>query len=344
MPIRINWLSQSRSGLGIMDPAYKEMLENFPNGISIACAYGSGVFKQTGHKSLKDNMIDFIFVLDDPLKWHKKNIERHPEHYSFLKHLGSGAVASLQEDFGAGVYFNSLIRVNNRLIKYGVVSQKCFQEDLIDWTSMYIAGRLHKPVLILKGENDKTFSELQGRNLYSAIRCALLCLPEKFEDKVLFLEIAGLSYGGDFRMIIGEDKEKISNIVIPNISNFRNLYKRRLSLFDHVNIAGNSSLIEQDLSPTAQVNHLVNLPKAMKWKLLNILGYTTCTTEQELEVFAELGKNRQKSHDLIKKATHSIVRYSSVTQSLKGILTAGVGRSIIYGGQKLQKMVRSMIR
>ena len=37
------------------------------------------------------------------------------------------------------------------------------------------------------------------RNLESALTAALLLLPATFTEEELFLEIAGLSYTGDFR-------------------------------------------------------------------------------------------------------------------------------------------------
>ena len=39
----------------------------------------------------------------------------------------------------------------------------------------------------------------------------------------------------------------------------------------------------------------------------------------------------------------SIVKSSSYVQSLKGVLTAGVGRSTVYAADKVKKMIRSII-
>lgn len=91
-------------------------------------------------------MIDFIFQVEDPVKWHKINLQQNPSHYSFVKNFGPGFVSTLQESFGTGVYYNTHVEVEGNIIKYGVTSKKDVYEDLKNWNTMYLAGRFQKPV------------------------------------------------------------------------------------------------------------------------------------------------------------------------------------------------------
>ncbi|KAI4895474.1 hypothetical protein NFI96_002135 [Prochilodus magdalenae] len=203
---------------------FRRILAQFPQDISLAFAYGSGVFKQAGttQGQMGKNMLDFVFAVDDPVTWHTMNLMENRKHYSFLKYLGPKHISSIQNDYGAGVYFNTLVPSDERLIKYGVISTDALIDDLLHWKTMYIAGRLHKP-----DDNGKLRAAL-GANLKSAVNASFLMLPESFSEEDLFLQIAGLSYSGDFRMVIGEDKSKVSNIVKDNLQHFRILYNNIL--------------------------------------------------------------------------------------------------------------------
>jgi translocator assembly and maintenance protein 41 len=97
-----------------------------------------------------------IFVVEDSCDWHRRNLEKNPSHYTPLfplKHLPVKYMASITDNFGAGVWFNVDVAVSvkgrQRKIKYGIISTKTLLEDLRQWSSLYIAGRLHKPVLAL---------------------------------------------------------------------------------------------------------------------------------------------------------------------------------------------------
>jgi translocator assembly and maintenance protein 41 len=89
----------------------RSLLWEFRAHIRYAVAYGSGVFSQ-GTTSGQRPMIDLIFGVTLSQHWHSLNLQQHPYHYSFLGKFGSAAVAYMQDQFGAGVYFNPYVDVN----------------------------------------------------------------------------------------------------------------------------------------------------------------------------------------------------------------------------------------
>ncbi|XP_010629778.1 phosphatidate cytidylyltransferase, mitochondrial isoform X2 [Fukomys damarensis] len=181
--------------------AFRRILSHFPEELSLAFAYGSGVYRQAGPSSDQKNaMLDFVFTVDDPVAWHSKNLKRNWSHYSFLKLLGPKMISSVQNNYGAGVYYNPLILCDGRLVKYGVISTSTLIEDLLGWNNLYIAGRLQKPVKIIAMNEDATLRSALDKNLRSAVTAAFLMLPESFSEEELFVEIAGLSYAEPFRL------------------------------------------------------------------------------------------------------------------------------------------------
>ena len=155
------------------------------------------------------------------------NLAQYPEHYSGLQYLPfkSAAISHIQDDIGAGVYFNPYITVNGTMIKYGVANLDTLSSDLSEWRTLYLAGRLQKPVKILR--DDPRVRLANQVNLISALRTALLMLPENFTERELYERIASLSYLGDPRMnayLGGENPRKVSNIVGAQLPSFRQLY------------------------------------------------------------------------------------------------------------------------
>jgi translocator assembly and maintenance protein 41 len=99
-----------------------------------------------------------------------------------------------------------------RLMKYGVICRQNFLDDLLNWRFLYVAGRLHKPVRIMKlaaNEDDAEINSSMMTNRLNAMRAALLLLPDQFTDLELYMVIASLSYMGDPRMGIGENPKKV---------------------------------------------------------------------------------------------------------------------------------------
>ncbi|XDB63041.1 hypothetical protein AB1E18_016381 [Capra hircus] len=136
---------------------------------------------------------------------------------------------SLAFAYGSGVYRQAGPSSDQKLIKYGVISTSVLIKDLLNWNNLDIAGSLLLNVLLFQVKivamnEDVALRSALDQNLKSAVTAAFLMLPESFSEEDLFIEIAGLSYSGDFRMVVGEDKAKVLNIVKPNMAHFRELY------------------------------------------------------------------------------------------------------------------------
>ena len=248
------------------------ILSQFRAPIRYAFAYGSGVFKQSGYSAAQKPMLDYIFAVSHPSHFHSINVNQHPDHYSLLSRLlGSDIVSFVQQKIGAGVWFNVECVVNGRVIKYGIVSVDTIVRDLLDWDTLYLAGRMHKPLNILR--DDPRIRLANQVNLSSAVRTALLLLPETFSEDDLYTEIAGLSYRGDFRMAVGENPRKVRNIVEAQEGLFQRLYRPILKAY-HKNISyvgpEGSGSIRQDVNPRARAELARRLPKNLKESVYSI--------------------------------------------------------------------------
>lgn len=371
--------------------ALRQILWKFRAPIRYAFAYGSGVFPQSasnkgGNAKLhpspptaiskvqdgNQKMIDFIFGVSYSQHWHSLNLQQHRDHYSAVGSLGSYAVSKLQDSFGAGVYFNPFVTVNGTLVKYGVVNLDTLCKDLSEWNTLYLAGRLQKPVKILR---DNPAVRLANQvNLIAAVRTALLLLPHNFTEKELYSTIASISYMGDPRMSIGgDDPRKVNNIVDNQLQYFRRLYA---PLIDNLpNISFNDSAcanrdwfddptvnakISQNMDPVTRGHMVRRLPNAFREKLyfeyqskfqiprgefMKLMEKTKDEDpdrirrreggpfEQRIAKDTEGGGLREEVRQVIVKT----IRWPSLTQSIKSAITAGVGKSWRYAREKRQK-------
>lgn len=322
---------------------------NFPqNGLALTFGYGSEVVKQGGNRSGGD-LVDIIFVVDDPLKWHQENLNRNNQHYSAIRFLSNSAkkVVKLQENYGGRIYYNPYVNIANLPIKYGVIKTEHLIEDLIMWSQLYVAGRLHKPVEFLVNTCDKNerLRTAMRFNKESAIRASLLQLPEVFDPQQLYRTITSLSYLGDLRMIFGEDKNKIDNIVSRQTERFDQLYlpiiKMNHNFKDYVQWNESKKTFTQNLSPKAILNNLRLLPNCVRKNVSETYGREARTIESEA-LLSSLSRNIN-CDKVLQQAIASIVRRSSLSQSLKGLLTAGVIKSVKYSQRKLMKSLVSRI-
>ena len=170
-------------------------------------------------------MVDLVFAVEDAALWHSKNMAQFPAHYSWLARVcGPTVVGKLTTQVGAKVWYNTMITLpDDTYIKYGVMETKDLVRDLETWETLYIAGRLQKPVQILTPVSRKLQTALET-NLENALVTSLHLLPSKPSEKQIFTQICGLSYLGDFRVGIAEDPGKVDKIVSNNLEGFQALY------------------------------------------------------------------------------------------------------------------------
>lgn len=338
----------------IIPPFYKRILSKFPQNFVFSFAYGSKVKKQLENKSSGD-MVDIIFCVNNPCNWHQANLKHNRSHYSGLKYFGHNFVSQYQQNFGAKVYYNPLVPVDDILIKYGVIGTTELITDLLEWSHLYLAGRLHKPVEILLNPLSSELETALQLNLQSAVHAALLILPESFTEYQFYHTISNLSYAGDFRMLFGENKNKVDNIVKPQILGFRKLYKPFiLSMQDYVDfpeiktnnksdnenisvVQESTVLCSQDTSPLAKLHHLNQLPRWPQKALTRF--WNKGTLRQDTEDVLRAIAYDPDCGPIVQQCINDIVWKSSVSQSIKGILTAGLFKSVKYSGRKIKKML-----
>ena len=370
--------------------ALRQILWQFHAPIRYAFAYGSGVFPQTNSSSKNSStlhpnpgpaissvqkgntkMIDFIFGVSYTQHWHSLNLQQHRNHYSGVGSLGSYAVSKIQDDWGAGVYFNPYVTVNGTLIKYGVVNLDTLCRDLSEWEHFYLAGRLQKPVKILR--DDPRVRLANQINLISAARTALLQLPGSFSELDFYSTIAGLSYMGDPRVTFSmENPNKIANIVNNQLPNFRQLYAplvenlpnvtfkdSRCSSPEWMDDPNTNALLQQDMDPVKRGNMVRRLPKQFRTKLY--FQYQRKYQIPQLDFNKMLEESNDEDPTRVKKkqggpfeqriATDELkslkkevgavlartIKWPSTSQSIKGLVTTGPLNSWRYLREKWRK-------
>lgn len=237
--------------------------------------------------------------------------------------------------------------------------------DLSEWDTLYLAGRLQKPVKILR--DDPRVRLAYQINLLSAVRVALLLLPTNFTEHELYSTIAGISYMGDPRMrLYAENPNKVQNIVDNQLANFRRLYTPLIEQLPNVRFVkddlawsedARETALVQDMDPVKRGNMVRRLPKSFREKLyfqyqrkfaipaLEFEKMVGRTNDQERMQKRQGGEFEQRiamgGADDIRSKVSSVIKttigWPSASQSIKGVLTAGVGKSAKYLGEKVDK-------
>lgn len=253
----------------------------------------------------------------------------------------------------------------SQLVKYGVVNIETLCRDLSEWDTLYLAGRLQKPVKILR--DDPRVRLAYQINLLSAVRVALLLLPTHFTEHQLYSTITGISYLGDPRMrLYAENPNKVQNIVDNQLGNFRRLYTPLIEQLPNVRFVHDSSTwsesaqetaLVQDMDPVKRGNMVRRLPKSFREKLyfqyqrkfaipaLEFEKMVGRTEDEERMQKRQGGEFEQRivmgGADDIRSKVGSVIKstigWPSASQSMKGVLTAGFGKSAKYVGEKVDK-------
>eukprot|EP00026_Physarum_polycephalum_P011137 Phypoly_transcript_11337.p1 GENE.Phypoly_transcript_11337~~Phypoly_transcript_11337.p1 ORF type:complete len:332 (+),score=42.29 Phypoly_transcript_11337:107-1102(+) len=319
------------------------IMQSFPK-VRYCISYGSGSIPQKGYDYTdpsKAPMVDFIFGVDDPIGWHKENMVNNRNHYSFLGLGGPKLISHIQNEYGAHIYYNTLVQINSQKIKYGVISHDLLKRDLLNWDTFYVSGRMQKPVLTL--QDDSEISESNKMNLKNALFASLLLLPETFDEILLYEKIASLSYIGDVRMKLAENPRKVQNMVSQNMNLFRNLYdstiKDSLFVFDAVpspSASGAPVVFKQKKEPEIRLQLLRHIPTKVQDIFTQKMGYSNQSREQVLVDIIEKNKEDQA----LTIGISTLVQTYSRQQTLKGLFTAGLFKSIVYASQKLKSSKR----
>lgn len=321
-----------------LEPRLYDIVDSFKAPISAAIGYGLGVFPQAGYEdtSAQDRpQIDFINVVENLSAFHDVNLHQHPQHYSFKNHRIIRLIQGAN-----GIYFNPFVSMKDTMIKYGVISVEACKLDLCEWSSLYFAGRLQKPVAFMK--DDAPFIKfLNQYNLKNAMTLLVLLLhPNEFSEKNLYEQITRISYLGDFRMYVGgENPNKIQNIVERQYAEFKQLYE---PIIDYL-VAKNCLIITDTRDNVRTFRKNLTIPN--KIKLISALP---------LQFRARLYQmNREKSIkeivndvDLAKKLTRIVtrtIRISSLKQAVRGVLSLGVMKSVRYAFAKLLKFWNGLL-
>lgn len=278
-----------------------------------AIGYGSWVFKQAWYADDIVPMVDLILWVESPVDWHRRNIEKNQWDYSWL---GSKIYPFIQ-NWWAEIYYNPYVDFEGVSLKYGVISIESIKQDLEEWTYLYVAGRMHKPVHYIR--EYPQLRESIRKNLEHAVRVALCFLPETFTKEKLFQAIAGISYMGDSRMKWFENGKKVSNIVSKNMAWFEKLYENIIA--ESSEIFETWSSLQQWLDRDILEDRVDNFPSNLQSQPIIV------SRDNDLDIFRVM----------LEKWIGSIVNGPSKFQTGKGLITAWTKKSIQYVVAKRRK-------
>lgn len=287
---------------------------NRPETVAVI-AYGSGVFNQTGTENDKKS-IDLIFVVMDLKKWHLENMELNRKDYSLVgRHFFKDAPVDEIKGL-TNIAYISDIKENGDIFKYGTIESRDLIHSLVTWEVLYLVGRLHKPILVLK--STPTLDRLLVDNRKDALLVASFLQNKVEVSKMQLLNtVCGLSYNGDIRMTTRfEDSKKVSNIVTGSYDILTDIYD-----FDTYYSKTDGDIVILDRNKMKDA--LIDLPDGIFEYIAPYL------TEKDEIIQARMAEYFE-----------TINKIESRDQTFKGIRTDGPVKSVAYAYRKFLKGLR----
>ncbi|KAI3921389.1 hypothetical protein MKW98_013323 [Papaver atlanticum] len=312
--------------------------------VDFCCSYGSSLLPNNNDKS---SMVDYIIGVSDPLQWHDQNLKMNRNHYAswMMQFGGAKVITGVAESIGVGVHFNPYVTWEDKMVKYGVVRMHNLVQDLLNWESFYLSGRLQKPVHILADNID--IENLNLNNLRAATSTALLLLPSEFSEEDLYAKICSLSYMGDLRMFFAEDKNKVKRIVQGQFDLFEKSYKPFIDEYAAKDLLRFSSTsdpqvqIAQDCALPATRSLVSSLPSSIRSGMGMRLGDEVKVSESGRVIREVVIGSREETVECLRKVLRRKVMVSSARQAFAGLLSSGAVNSAQYLTRKMGKALKS---
>ena len=265
-----------------------------------------------------------IITVSNEVLWNRENIRKNPDYYSSTGKLFLNHTDEKIQKLGAKICYIPYIEYKDDIYKIGIINKNDLINDLDKWESFYLAGRFQKNIMLVK-INDELLYYI-NKNRECAIILSLLLLNDNEKNlKSLYKKICSLSYIGDIRGKIAEDKNKIDNL-IRDYDKFKSMY----NFTKYYKVIDENDNIEINYHEI--LDNIKILPNNIKTKTdLDIYAYMDSLPKEELIILRN--KIIQVFTDLTKKM--------SSTQTIKGLFTTGPTKSLKYVQAKLKKGILS---
>lgn len=281
-------------------------LEKRP-GVIAAYGYGSAVINQDGYSEKDKPQIDLILVVDNIKEWHLENMDRNNSDYSmfgsyYFKNTGNELLKG-----STGIAYLSNVKEGDNVFKYGTIERLDLQNYLYYWDSFYMPGRFQKPINTIK-TTDGLEEAIKTNRECALLISACLINKEIATKKELLNMLCSLSYLGDTRMKIAENPKKVENIVNGSYKELNSIYNFNTAFM-------------REIPNDKVIIDVKNLKYQLTYFPLSLRNYL----------------NKELNIEAIRDYITILNRNESIEQTIKGLKTNGVIKSVNYASKKLAK-------